>query len=165
MKHLMKPPTVKIHPLRSARAAAALALAAVACVVCLYAALGSAAAPALAARSRVAHVQYACSAPNSAKVPCRFTTPSGNIRCLWTPTPNNVACERVSTGRGWRLRPSGHAKAIKLSLGKRGQTLPRNQQVVFPESLSCQDTSTTMTCNQDYGFGEFKLTAKSSHGS
>ncbi len=83
----MKPPTFKIHPAGNARAAAALALAAVACMVCLYAALSSAAAPALAARSRVAHVQYACSAPNSSKVPCHFSTPSGNIRCLWTPTP------------------------------------------------------------------------------
>jgi hypothetical protein len=161
----MKPPTFKIHPAGNARAALALALAATACMVCLYAALSSAAAPALAAGARVARVHYACSAPNSSKVPCHFSTPAGNIRCLWTPTPNNVACERVSTGRGWRLRPSGHAKAIKLSLSKRRQTLPTSQQVVFPESLSCHDTSTTMTCNQDFGFGEFKLTPKSSHGS
>ena len=44
-----------------------------------------------------AHVHYACSAPNSATVPCHFSTPSGNIRCLWTPH---------SEQRG--LRAAGH---------------------------------------------------------
>ena len=68
-----------------------------------------------------------------------------------------------ATGRAYRLRPTGRAKRIKLSLKRRGETLPTNQQVVFPESLSCQDTRTTMTCNQDYGLGEFKLTPSGSH--
>jgi len=66
--------------------------------------------------------------------------------------------------RGYRLRPSGKAKAIHLNLKRRGQTLPTNQQVVFPESLSCRDTRTTMTCNQDFGFGEFRLSPTGSHG-
>jgi hypothetical protein len=106
---------------------------------------------------------YACSGPNSAKVPCHFSTPSGNIRCVWTPKPNNVACELLSNGRAYRLRPTGKAKAIGLRLARRGQTLPRNQQVVFPQSLSCHDTKTTMTCNQDFGFGEFELAPGGSH--
>ncbi len=145
----------------SVRAVAALVAAAIVCAVLLYAALGSAPAPAAGARD--AHVKYACSAPNSSKVPCHFSTPSGNIRCLWTPAPDNVACERVATGRAYRLRPTGRARAIKLKLRSRGQTLPTNQQVVFPQSLSCHDTNTTMTCNQDYGLGEFKLARTGSH--
>jgi hypothetical protein len=146
------------------RLAAGLAAAA-AGIVCLSAAVVSAPAPASALLRGVkdAHVHYACSGPHSATVPCHFSTPSGNIRCLWTPSPNNVACERLATGRAYRLRPTGKAKAIKLRLKRRGQTLPTNQQVVFPESLSCHDTNTTMTCNQDYGRGEFKLAPTGSH--
>jgi hypothetical protein len=105
-------------------------------------------------------VHYACSGPNSARVPCHFSTPSGNIRCLWTPTPNNVACELLATGRGYRLRPTGRAKAIKLTLKSRGETLPTSQQIVFPQSISCHDTKATMTCNQDFGLGEFRLAPK-----
>ncbi len=144
------------------RAAAGLAAAA---IVCLSAAVVSTPAPASALLPGVtdAHAHYACSGPHSATVPCHFSTPSGNIRCLWTPSPNNVACERLATRRAYRLRPTGKAKAIKLRLRSRGQTLPTNQQVVFPESLSCHDTNTTMTCNQDYGLGEFKLAPKGSH--
>jgi hypothetical protein len=112
-----------------------------------------------------AAVHYACSGPNSAKVRCRFSTPSGNIRCLWTPKPNNVACELLATGRAYRLRPTGRAKRIKLKLTHRGETLPTSQQIVFPESLSCHDTKTTMTCNQDFGLGQFKLARKGSHAS
>jgi hypothetical protein len=143
------------------RAAAGLAAAA---IVCLSAAVVSAPAPASALLPGVtdAHVHYACSGPHSATVPCHFSTPSGNIRCLWTPSPNNVACELLATRRAYRLRPTGKAKAIKLRLRRRGQTLPTNQQVVFPESLSCHDTNTTMTCNQDYGLGEFKLAPRGS---
>ena len=144
------------------RAAAGLAASA-AGIVCLSAAVVSAPASALARGAKDAHAHYACSAPHSSTVPCHFSTPSGNIRCLWTPSPNNVACERLATGRAYRLRPTGKAKAIKLRLRRRGQTLPTNQQVVFPESLSCHDTNTTMTCNQDYGLGEFKLARRGSH--
>jgi hypothetical protein len=139
-----------------------LAVAAIACIGSLSARAGSTAAS-VASSGRAAHVHYACSAPNSATVPCHFSTPSGNIRCLWTPHPNSVACERLATGRAYRLRPTGRAKRIKLSLRRRGETLPRSQQVVFPESLSCHDTKTTMTCNQDYGLGEFKLSPSGSH--
>jgi len=106
-----------------------------------------------------------CSGPNSAKVPCHFSTPSGNIRCVWTPAPNNVACVLRSTGRAYRLRPSGHAKAIRLRLARPGQTLPRNQQIVFPQSLSCRDTRRTMICNQDFGTGAFTLALGASHSS
>jgi hypothetical protein len=133
-----------------------------ACAVCLSVALTSAPASAVPPRARAA-THFACNGP--ATVPCHFATPSGNIRCLWTPKPNNVACERVAVRRGYRLRPSGHAHAIHLNLKRRGETLPSNQQVVFPDSLSCHDTRTTMTCNQDFGFGEFKLAPKGSHGS
>jgi hypothetical protein len=106
-----------------------------------------------------------CSGPNSAKKPCHFSTPSGNIRCLWTPKPNNVACVLRSTGRAYRLHPSGRAKAIALRLARRGSTLPTNQQLVFPDSLSCRDTKRTMICNQDFGNGAFTLAQKGSHSS
>jgi len=151
-------------PARMLRAAATFAAAA-AVIACLSAAVAWAHAPAPSRGVKDAHVHYACSGPHSSTVPCHFSTPSGNIRCLWTPSPNNVACERVAVRRGYRLRPSGHAHAIHLNLKRRGETLPTNQQVVFPDSLSCHDTRTTMTCNQDFGFGEFKLAPKGSHGS
>jgi hypothetical protein len=141
----------------------ALAACATACILGLFAALFVATRPAAAAKAHNANVHYACSAPNSAHVPCHFSTPSGNIRCLWTPSPNTVVCELLATGRAYRLRPAGKAKAVAVHLERRGETLPRSQQLVFPESLSCQDTRTTMTCNQDEGFGEFKLAPKSSH--
>lgn len=105
---------------------------------------------------------FACSKANSAKVVCRFSTPSGNIRCQWTPSPNNVACVLVATRRAYRLRPTGKARAIHLTLRGRGETLPTYQQIVFPQSLSCRDTNTTMTCNQDFGAGIFKLSARGS---
>src|SRR5438552_1834083 len=120
------------------------------------------AALASASRARDAAGHFACSGPSSSKVPCHFFTPSGNIRCLWTPTPENVACDLVASGRGYRLRPTGKAKAIRLTLHRRGEALPTNQQLVFPQSLSCHDTKTTMTCNQDFGFGFFKLARKGS---
>lgn len=115
-------------------------------------------------RGRAA-VHAICSGPNSANVPCHFSTPSGNIRCLWTPVPDNVACVLRSTGRAYRLRPSGRAKAIGLRLMRRGLTLPQNQQIVFPKSLSCHDTARTITCNQDFGTGAFTLALGHSHGS
>lgn len=106
-----------------------------------------------------------CSGTNSAKVPCRFSTPSGNIRCLWTPKPNNVACVLRANGRAYRLRPSGKAKAISLKLARPGRALPLNQQIVFPDSLSCRDTKRTMVCNQDFGGGAFTLAPGGSHRS
>jgi hypothetical protein len=102
---------------------------------------------------------------SSAKAPCHFSTPSGNIRCLWTPKPNNVACVMLSNGRAYRLRSTGKAKAIALKLATRGQTLPRNQQLVFPGSFSCRDTNRTMICNQDFLSGAFTLAPGHSHSS
>ena len=116
------------------------------------------ASPAVAAR-------FACSGPHSSTSPCHFATPSGNIRCLWTPKPNNVACVLLATARAYRLRPTGHAHRITLRLRRRGQTLPTNQQLVFPGSLSCHDTLTSMTCNQDFGLGAFRLARRRSHAS
>jgi hypothetical protein len=159
----MQIPAVTISTRARAHAPVKLAIAAAACVVFLSAALGLAPGPAGAASARKAHAAYACNGP--ATVPCHFSTPSGNVRCLWTPSPNNVACELLPSGRAYRLRPTGKAKAIKLNLKRRGQTLPTNQQVVFPDSLSCHDTKTTMTCNQDFGLGVFKLAPKGSRGS
>jgi hypothetical protein len=135
-----------------------------ACVACLSIALGTAGASTASPSARAAAPHFACSGPNSANVPCHFATPNGNVRCLWTPKPDNVACERVAFRRGFRLDPTGKAKPISLNLKRRGETLPTDQQVVFPHSLSCQDTNTTMTCNQDFGFGEFKLGPKIFHG-
>jgi hypothetical protein len=146
-----------ILELSPTRRAAALAACAVACGVILLAALAVCARPAVAARVRDAHVHDACSTPNSAHVPCHFSTPSGNIRCLWTPSPNSIVCELLATRRAYRLYPTGKAKRVAVHITRRGETLPRSQEIVFPESLSCRDTRTTMTCNQDEGFGEFKL--------
>jgi hypothetical protein len=123
------------------------------------------AASATTSRARDASAHFACSRPSSSKVPCHFSTPSGNIRCLWTPTPDNVACELFASGRGYRLRPTGKAQAVRLTLHRRGETLPTNQQLVFPQSLSCHDTKTTMTCNQNFGLGFFKLARKGSRSS
>src|ERR1700730_14558203 len=50
---------------------------------------------------------------------------------------------------------AGGARRIPLNLADRDETLPTSQQIVFPQSLSCRDTKTTMTCNQDFGLGEF----------
>ena len=169
---------------RRARSTMALAAAGAVCVVCLLSGLSTAgtfaaAAPLATTAGRptaastpktapppaMAAAHFACSARDSAKVPCHFSTPSGNIRCVWRPKPDSVACELLASGRAYRLRPMGRAKAIRLRLARGGQRLPINQQIVFPQSLSCHDTRTTMTCNQDFGVGEFKLAPKGSHGS
>ena len=121
--------------------------------------------PSTVASAQAGTARFPCSGANGAKLPCRFGTPSGNIRCLWTPRPNSVECVLRSSGRAYRLRPSGSARAVRLRLVHRGQTLPRSQQIVFPGSLSCRDTNTTMTCNQDFGDGEFLLAIKGSHSS
>ena len=76
---------------------------------------------------------------------------------------NTVTCELLATRSGYRLRPTERARAVKVNLTHRGETLPTNQMVVFPEKLSCQDTKTTVTCSQDEGFGEFKLGLHASH--
>jgi hypothetical protein len=162
----MKTDGIAIPKAGRTRWAMVLAAGAVACIACVFAAVSFASASAVASRVQgVAAVHYACTGPNSARMPCHFSTPSGNIRCVWTPNPNNVACELLASKRAYRLRPTGRAKAITLRLRRRGQTLPRNQQVVFPQSLSCHDTRTTMTCNQDFGSGAFKLAPKGSRSS
>jgi hypothetical protein len=132
----------------------------VVCIACLSTTMTLALASTAATRVRGAKIHFACSGPNSSKEPCHFSTPSGNIRCLWTPKPDNVACELLSSKRAYRLRPTGKAKAVKLKLTRRGETLPTSQQIVFPQSLSCHDTQTTITCNQDFGTGMFKLAPK-----
>jgi hypothetical protein len=126
----------------------------------LSGALVATARPAATRRVHAAE-HFACN--EGPKRPCYFSNPSDSVRCVWTPTPNNVTCELLATKRSYRLGPSGHAKAVRVKLTRRGETLPTNQMVVFPEKLSCQDTRTTMTCNQDEGFGEFKLALHRSH--
>jgi hypothetical protein len=125
---------------------------------------GFAGAPPAGAHARAA-VRFACSGPGSAHVPCHFSTPSGNIRCVWTPSPESVACELLATRRAYRLRPTGSARPVTLRLARRGETLPLSQQLAFPHSLSCHDTRTTMTCNQDFGTGAFTLAPHGSHRS
>jgi hypothetical protein len=147
------------------RSAAALGTAAAACLLVVWGGAPVAPASPSAPVARAGAVRPICSGPKSAKVACHFSTPSGNIRCVWTPAPNNVACVLLSTGRAYRLRPSGHAKTIMLRLARRGQTLPTNQQIVFPRSLSCRDTKRTMICNQDFGTGAFTLARGHSHRS
>jgi hypothetical protein len=119
--------------------------------------------PSYGAAGSATPTKYACQ--DGADVPCTFSTPSGNIRCLWTPSPNNVACELVATGRAYRLTPTGAAQRVTVDLTRRGDTLPTNQNVEFPDSMSCHDTATTMTCNQNYGFGAFTLAPKGSTSS
>jgi len=119
----------------------------------------------LTATSAEATPHFICGGPGSAKVPCRFATPSGNIRCVWTPVPENVACELRASGRAYRLRPTGHARKITFAPARRGLTLALSQQLVFPQSLSCHDTKVTMTCNQDFGLGAFTLGPQHSHAS
>ncbi|HEU0318536.1 MAG TPA: hypothetical protein VFR49_14465 [Solirubrobacteraceae bacterium] len=116
-------------------------------------------------RAHIAIQHFACTGPSSASVPCRFSTPSGNIRCLWTPKPNRVACVLRSSGRAYRLAPTGKAKRVTLKLTQPGETLPTNQNVTFPQALSCHDTKTTMTCNQDFLTGAFTLAPSGSHSS
>jgi hypothetical protein len=137
---------------------AGLAAFAAAAVACSSTLAGAAPVTAVGARA-------ICSGPGSAKVPCRFSTPSGNIRCIWKPSPNSVACVLRATGRAYRLRPTGRAKRIALTLTRPGHTLPLNQQIVFPNSLSCRDTRRTVVCNQDFGTGAFTLAPKGSHRS
>lgn len=115
-----------------------------------------------AARARAAE-HFVCSTPTSAHRPCHFSTPSGDVRCVWMPSPNSVTCELVATRRAYRLHPTGHAKAVSAAVSRRGETLPANQILTFPKKLSCQATKTAMTCNQDEGFGEFKLSPHGSH--
>src|SRR5580700_11291177 len=98
---------------------------------------------------------FACSNPADTRRPCSFSTPSDDIRCVWTPSPNSVTCELLATGRAYRLHPTGHARAVHVGLSRRGESLPTNQILAFPDELSCQDTKVAMTCNQDEGFGEF----------
>jgi hypothetical protein len=100
---------------------------------------------------------FACGGPDSSHRPCYFSTPSGNIRCVWTPRPNRVTCEMLASGRADRLGPTGSAKAVHVKLTRRGETLPTNQMLVFPDEFSCQDTKVAVRCNQDEGTGEFKL--------
>jgi hypothetical protein len=106
---------------------------------------------------------FACSTPASVHRPCYFSTPSDDVHCLWTPSPNSVTCELLSSRHAYRLHPTGHSKTVHVALARRGETLPSNQILTFPERLSCQATKTAMTCNQDEGFGEFKLSPHGSH--
>jgi hypothetical protein len=123
---------------------------------------GASARPGALARGHAAG-HFACN--EGPTRPCHFSNPRDTVRCVWTPSPNNVTCELLATKRAYRLRPTGRAKSVRVKLTHRGDTLPTNQTVVFPEKLSCRDTKTTMTCNQDEGFGEFKLALHASHAS
>jgi hypothetical protein len=99
-----------------------------------------------------------CSKPTSAKLPCRFSTPSGNVRCEWTPASQSVECELLATRLAYRLHPTGKAGRVRIRLTRRGETLPAGPYtLVFPQKLSCHATRVTMTCNQDEGFGFFEL--------
>lgn len=150
--------------LRAARAGRRSAAAGAVIAVASLAAAFAASSPAKPA-ARGAAVHAICSGPNSAKVPCRFSTPSGNIRCVWTPKPNSIACKLRATGRAYRLGTTGKAKAVTLKHPGPGLVLPVRQQIVFPSSLSCHDSRTTMTCNQDFGTGAFTLAPGASHRS
>lgn len=146
---------------RSLRRAPLLLVVLVAVVLTALPAASSSAAPS----AQAARAHAICSGPNSAKVPCRFSTPSGDVRCIWRPLPNAISCELLATGRAYRLQATARARKVTLALGRRGKVLPLNQQLVFPDSLSCRDTRTTMTCNQDFGTGAFTLSPKGPHRS
>ena len=114
---------------------ALLAVVAVSSTACL-----SIAAPWAELSATVARHHYPCSGPKSAHVPCYFSTPSGNIHCKWTPASKSVTCELLATRRAYLLRPEGKAKAVRIELTRRGETLPTSHfQLVFPQKLSCED--------------------------
>lgn len=121
---------------------------------------GASGEPRVAAGSHTAR-HFACN--EGPTLPCHFSNPGDTVRCVWTPSPNTVTCELLATRRAYRLRPTGHSKSVKVKLASRGETLPTDQTVVFPEQLSCRDTKVTMICNQDEGLGEFKLALHASH--
>jgi hypothetical protein len=98
----------------------------------------------------------------SRKVACTFSTPDGNIRCRWTPTPSNVACKILSSHHAYRLFPTGRGRATHLGPLPRGKSLRRNHDLVFPGSLSCRSSGRSMRCNQDYGMGGFELSRERS---
>jgi hypothetical protein len=106
---------------------------------------------------------FACSSTTAARRRCYFSTPADDVRCVWIPNPNSVTCELLAARRAYRLHPTGRAKTVHVKLTRRGETLPTNQMIVFPDELSCQDTRVAMTCNQDEGVGEFKLSPHSAH--
>jgi hypothetical protein len=141
-------------------ARAALVVAVMAAVTCSAGSREASARPAVVGRGHAAE-HFACN--EGAKRPCYFSNPRDTVRCVWTPSPNSVTCELLAAKRAYRLRPTGRAKSVRVKLTRRGETLPTNQTVVFPEKLSCRDTKTTMTCNQDEGFGEFRLAPHASH--
>ncbi len=143
-------------------ASAALSTALAGVAVCASLSGGASAPTAIAATAHAA-AHFACN--EGPTRPCHFSNPRDTVRCVWTPSPNTVTCELLATRRAYRLRPTGHAKAVAVRVVRRGETLPTNQTVVFPEKLSCRDTKATMTCNQDEGFGEFKLAFHASHAS
>ncbi len=139
------------------------------CVLALAATVGARSGSALTAgvgpaagRGHAAE-HFACSNPADARRKCYFSTPSDDVRCVWTPSPNTVTCELLASGRAYRLRPTGRAEAVHVELTRRGESLPANQILLFPEELSCQATKVVMRCNQDEGFGEFKLSPHGSH--
>lgn len=142
-------------PRRATHAACALAIA---LLLGVWSTLGAS-----AAQAPTAKVHFACSKPNSATIPCYFSTPSHNIRCAWTPHSLNVTCVRVSSRRGFVLNPTGKAARVKRHLTHQGETLPMRQRIVFPQNLSCFDTKTSIVCNQDEGSGFFSIGPKGSH--
>jgi hypothetical protein len=136
-------------------------------VLALLCGLALAAVPALAGATstrvhiaKAPHVRFACSGKGAAKRPCRFSTPSNDIHCQWLPSTGAVTCELLAGGSGYVLAPAGKARKVRASLPRRGETLPTVQQLVFPHGLSCQDTRMTITCNQDFASGAFKLAPK-----
>ena len=141
-------------------ATAALLVALAGVVACALLSGGAGAPPAVAATAQAAE-HFACN--EGPTRPCHFSNPRDTVRCVWIPSPNTVTCELLATRRAYRLRATGHAKSVAVRVARRGETLPTNQTVVFPEKLSCRDTPTTMICNQDEGFGEFKLAFHASH--
>jgi hypothetical protein len=60
------------------------------------------------------------------------------------------------------LRPTGHARAVRARLRDAGEKLPTIQEIVFPQRLSCHDTRTSITCNQDEGGGFFFIGVRGS---
>jgi hypothetical protein len=117
----------------------------------------------LQARTASAVPHIPCSKPTSAKLPCRFSTPSGNVRCEWTPSSQSVECELLATRLAYRLHPTGKARRVRIGLTRRGETLPAGPySLVFPQKLSCRATRVAMTCNQDEGFGFFELRPRGS---
>jgi alpha-tubulin suppressor-like RCC1 family protein len=105
---------------------------------------------------------YVCDGHNALHRPCYFTTPSENIRCVWTPHNDTVLCDDLATGRAYEMGATGPAKRVSVRPPRRGAVLPTNQILNLPGQYDCHDTAAAIGCGQATGEGTFELPTKGS---